>query len=90
VPPVSIGISDYPLSLYHPNAFSGWLAIALLSTPPTTRRLDLATQVIMHFGTKYIALVSLLCLLVKLGCIALLLTGSTAPRHCKGALFPFP
>jgi len=33
----------------------------------------------MQFGTKYIVLVSL-CLLVKLGCIALLLSGSPAPR----------
>jgi hypothetical protein len=42
----------------------------------------------MHPGMKYIALVSL-CLLVKLGCIALLWSGSgfPAPHYCKGAPF---
>ena len=40
----------------------------------------------MHPGTKYIALVSL-CLLVKLGCIVLLRSGSPAPHYCEGALF---
>lgn len=57
------------------------LAIALpttLPSLPTLVDLTYLPEVVMHPGMKYIALVSL-CLLVKLGCIALLWSGSGFP-----------